>query len=88
MRGRVLAVAEDDRADRVLVEVERQADGAALELEQLVDGRVGQARHPGDAVAHLEHATDLGGLELGLEAGQVLLQCRGDVGGVDGEFSH
>ena len=33
------AVAEHDGADRVLVEVEGQADGAVLELEQLVDAR-------------------------------------------------
>ena len=31
-------VAEHDGADRVLVEVEGEADGAVLELEQLVDG--------------------------------------------------
>ena len=49
----VVDLAEDDRADGVLVEVERQAEGAALELEQLVDRRAGQARHPGDAVADL-----------------------------------
>ena len=46
-------VAEHDGADRVLVEVEGEADGAVLELEQLVDGGVGQARDAGDAVADL-----------------------------------
>ena len=53
------AVAEDHGADRLLVEVEGEADGAALELEQLVDADVGQARHAGDAVADLEDAADL-----------------------------
>ena len=57
--GDLLAVAEDDGADRVLVEVQGEAEGAALELEQLVDGGVGQARHAGDAVADLEDAADL-----------------------------
>ena len=37
-------VAEHDGADRLLVEVEGQPDGAVLELEQLVDGGPGQAR--------------------------------------------
>ena len=57
--GGRLAVAQDHGADRVLVEVEREAEGAALELEQLVHADVGQARHAGDAVADLEHAADL-----------------------------
>ena len=86
--GGVLAVAQDHGADRLLVEVQRQAEGAALELEQLVDRGVGQARHAGDAVADLEDAADLLGLDLGLEVGQVLLQGGGDVAGVDREFSH
>ena len=36
-------VAEHDGADRVLVEVQGETDRAVLELEQLVDGAVGQA---------------------------------------------
>ena len=55
----VVGLAEHDRADRVLVEVQREAERAALELEQLVDRGVGQARDAGDAVADLEDATDL-----------------------------
>ena len=43
----VVAVAEDHGADRLLVEVQGEADGAVLELEQLVDGGVGQARRRG-----------------------------------------
>ena len=54
-----LAVAEDDGADRLLVEVQGEADGAVLELEQLVDGGVGQPADAGDAVADLEDAADL-----------------------------
>ena len=72
-------LAEHDRADRLLVEVERQAEGAVLELEQLVDRRVGQARHAGDAVAHLDDPADLGLGSVGLEARQALLEGGGDV---------
>ena len=61
-------VAEHDGADRVLVEVEGEADGAVLELEQLVDGGVGQAGDAGDAVADLGDAADGAGLERRLEA--------------------
>ena len=72
----------------LLVEVERETDRAVLELEQLVDGRVRQARHAGDAVADLGDAADGAGLERGLEAFEVLLECRRDVGGGEGEFCH
>ena len=37
------ALAEHHGADRLLVEVQREAEGAVLELEQLVDGRVRQS---------------------------------------------
>ena len=84
----VVGVAEHDGADRVLVEVERETDRAVLELEQLVDGRVGQARHAGDAVADLGDAADGARLERGLEAVEVLLERRRDVGGGEGELSH
>jgi hypothetical protein len=84
----VLAVGQDHGTDRVLVEVQRQTQRAVLELEQLVHRGVGQTRHPGDAVADLEDAPDLLGLDLGVEVGQVLLERCGDVAGVDGEFSH
>ena len=83
-----VGVAEHDGADRILVEVQRQADRAVLELEQLVDGAVGQARHAGDAVAHLGDATHRPGLERGLEALQVLLERRCDVGGRKRQLSH
>ena len=56
----LVGLAEDDRADRLLVEVQREAERAALELEQLVDRGVGQAGDAGDAVADLEDAADLG----------------------------
>ena len=73
----------------LLVEVEGEADGAVLELEQLVDGgsRAGPT-DAGDAVADLGDAADGAGLERRLEAVEVLLERRGDVGGAEGEFCH
>src|SRR5699024_4333015 len=86
--GYVAYVAEDDGADGVLVEVEGQADGASLELEHLVDRRIGKTRHPGDTVADLGHPSHLGPGHLGLEALEVLAQCGCYFRGVDGEFGH
>ena len=81
-------VAEHDGADRLLVEVQREADRAVLELEEFVHGRVGQPRDAGDAVADFGDAADGAGLDRRLEAVEVLLERRCDVGGGDGEFSH
>jgi len=86
--GGMLGIADDHGADGVLVEVQGETDGAALELEELVDADVGKARHAGDTVAHLEHPTDLRRFERGVVSRQVLLEGGGDVAGVDGEFSH
>ena len=84
----VVDLAEHHGADRLLVEVEGQALGAVLELEQLVDRAAGQARDPGDAVADLGDATD-GGLADGrVEPLEVLADGGGDVAGVDVEISH
>jgi hypothetical protein len=75
-------------ADGFFVEVQCQADGAILELEQLVDGAVGQPADAGDAVAHLRDAANGAGLERGLETIEVLLQRRCDVAGAQCQFSH
>ena len=81
-------VAEHDGTDRVLVEVEGEADGAVLELEELVHAGVGQAADAGDAVADFGDAADGAGLERGLETVEVLLERRRDVGGGDGQLGH
>ena len=44
-------VAEDDGADRELVEVQGETHGAVFELQEFVHGCVGQAADSGDAVA-------------------------------------
>jgi hypothetical protein len=80
--------AEHDRADRVLVEVHRQAQRAVLELEQLVHLGPGQARDARDAVADLDDPTDLLGADGRVELGHVLAQGLGDLVGANGELCH
>ncbi len=60
-------VAEDDHADRRLFEVECQAADPVRELDHLAGHHAGEAVNPRDAVAHLEHAADLGPGHLGLK---------------------
>ncbi len=57
----VRGITEEHCADRLLVEVEGDALHAALELEQFVDRRAGEAADAGDTVAHFDDATDLRG---------------------------
>ena len=60
-------LAEDDGADLAHVEVQREAEGAVLELQQLVGHGRGQALDPRDAVAGLGDVPDLlarGGVRL------------------------
>ena len=74
-----LASPRIDRADRVLVEVQREAERAALELEQLVDRGVGQAGDARDAVTDLEHLSDAGLVERRRERVDVLAERRRDL---------
>ena len=83
-----LGRAEHDRADRLLVEVECEAERAVLELEQLVHTRLRQPGDVGDAVADLGHAAHRLGLDRRVEAFEVLAQRRDDVVGVDRELCH
>ena len=62
----VLPLAEQRGADVVLLEVEREAGDAVLELEHLHRDRVLEPVDAGDAVADLEHGADLG--QVGLDA--------------------
>ena len=76
----LVGLAEHDRADVVFLEVQREAERAAFELEQLVDRRVGETRDARDAVADLEHSPDLLALDRRTEALDALAQrpprCR------------
>jgi hypothetical protein len=59
------AVAEQDDADLVAVQVERHAEHAAGELDQLLGAHARQARQPRRAVAHGAHRAHLADLEPG-----------------------
>ena len=60
----LLPLAEQHRADVVLLQVQRQAGDAVRQLEHLEGHAVLEAVDAGDAVRDLEHGADLG--ELGL----------------------
>src|SRR5919109_1312859 len=79
----VAIVAEDHDADIVVLEVQRHAAGAVLELDHLAGLDLVEPIDPGDAVADRQHAANLGDLGLGAEIGDLLLQDGGDLGGAD-----
>ena len=77
-------VAEDDRADRLLLEVEGHAHHPARELEHL-EGEGGvEAVDLGDAVADLDDGADAAGLDAGVERIDRRLDDAGDLVGADG----
>src|SRR3954466_1798047 len=76
-------LAEDDAADLGLVQVERDAEQAAGELQQLVGHRARESRHPGDAVTGLDDAADLLAVDGRRPALDVLAKGRGDGLGID-----
>ena len=71
-------IAEDDDADRVLFEVERQADRAVGELDHLLGHDAGEAVDAGDAVADFQHAADVADVDLRREVLDFLLDDGGD----------
>ena len=77
----VLPLAEERGADVVLLEVERDAGHAVLELEPLERDAVLEAVDAGDAVADLEDAADLGEVGLDVELLDPILEDRGDLFG-------
>ncbi len=81
-------LAQDDGADRVLVEVEREPERPVLELEQLVHRGAGQPRDAGDAVTDLDDAPDLLGAHGRGVVLDVALQRLGDLTGVNRELCH
>ena len=76
--GDLQVVAEDDDADGVLFEVERQADRAVGELDHLLGHDAREAVDAGDAVADFEHAADFADVDLRGELLDFLLNDRGD----------
>ena len=79
---------QDDAADLVLVEVEREAEHAAGELEELARHRAGETLHARDAVAGLDHAADLLTLDRRRVALDVLPQRLGDVLRIEAQLVH
>src|SRR5438552_15983260 len=78
-------VPEDDRAHRVLLEVEGEAEDIAPEVEELGGHAVGKAVDAGDAVSDLDHGADVDGLGFSFEAFDLRLVAVGDLwGGGDG----
>ena len=74
-----LVVAEEHRADRVLLEVQRDAEHAVRELDHLARHGALDALKAGDAVADGHHRADLGHVHVGLEAANLLADDAGDV---------
>ena len=64
--GHLEVVAEDDHADRVFLEVERQAGDAAGKLDHFAGHDAGKAPDAGDAVAHFEDPADLADVDARL----------------------
>ena len=75
--------AEDHDADIVLLEVERHAARAVLELHHLAGLHIVEPVGARDAVADRQHLADLGDLGLLAEILDLLLEDCGDFGGAD-----
>ena len=72
-------VAEDDGADRALLQVEHLPLGAVGELQALAGHGAGQAVDAGDAVAHLEHLADLREVDVGAVFADLFFDDRSDL---------
>ena len=75
----LLPLAEQRGADVVLLEVQRDAGDAVLELEHLQRDGALEAVDAGDAVADLQHRADLGQVGLDVEVLDPLLEEGGDL---------
>ena len=85
--GDVLVVAQDHRADRVALEVEREAEGVVRELEHLALHRVLQAVDAADAVGHRHDGADAARLGGGGEVLDAGLDQVADLGSLDGHVA-
>src|SRR6202011_5211238 len=84
----LLEVAENHDADVVLVEVERHAQHAAGEFEQLLRHHRGQALDVRDTVPGVDDSADLLARGVGGESRDVLLDRTLDVVSGDGQLCH
>ena len=85
--GDVLVVAQDHRADRVALEVEREAEGVVRELEHLALHRVLQPVDAADAVGHRHDGPDAARLGGGGEVLDAGLDQVADLGSLDGHVA-
>ena len=83
-----LRLAEDDAADLADVEVERDAQEAALELEKLVGHRGVEALDSRDAVTGVRHDPDLVARGLGVVGGDETLQGLANLLRADAQLGH
>src|SRR4029077_10162926 len=83
----VAVVAEDDRADLVLLEVQGKAEGVVRKLEQLTGHRVLEAVNLGDAVAGGHDPPDIGGYKARVEVLEALLDDLRDFLRADTQFA-
>ncbi len=72
--------AEQNHPDVLLFQIKDYAFGSGSKLNQFVREGVGKAVHPGDAVAHCEHAAHLFELNGGIEPLQLSAQYLGNLG--------
>ena len=79
----VAVLAEDHHAHIVRFEVERHAARAVGELDHLAGLHAVEAVDPRHAVAHGKHRADFGDIGFVAEIGDLVLEDRGDFGGVD-----
>ncbi|OPZ58628.1 MAG: hypothetical protein BWY86_01442 [Candidatus Aminicenantes bacterium ADurb.Bin508] len=78
-----LRIAEKNRTDVVLFEVEGKAVDIVRELQKLVVHDLFKAVNPGDAVADVHDDTLLLHLQVGFEAGDLFLDDQTDFIGLD-----
>ncbi len=77
----LLGLAEEDRAHRVLLEVEGEAHDAVGQLEELPGHAALEAVDAGDAVAHAQDGADLGHVDVGGEPPELLAEDPRDLVG-------
>ena len=85
--GDVLVVAEHHGADRILLEVQRQPEGVADELQHFAVARVGEAVDAHDAVGDAHHRADIARLGGGLEFVDARLDQVADFRCLDGHIN-
>ena len=78
-----LVLAEEHGADRVLLEVHGEAHDAVRQLEELAGHAALEAVDAGDAVADAEHGADLGDVDRGREAPELLAEDPCDLFGAN-----